>query len=123
MLGQEEGRNVLVACPPWIKGIKPMAQWKKTGDSCPHCGHETEVLVGAKGQHDSVYCAERCWRCGWVVAEFGKKKEVNGTKDSLSVKGTRTPRSITRSMVSGVDLGTATTLKPPDASMRKPIHT
>jgi predicted RNA-binding Zn-ribbon protein involved in translation (DUF1610 family) len=51
----------------WKNEIKPVARWKKTGDSCPHCGHDTEVLVCGKSRHDSIYCAEGCWRCGWVA--------------------------------------------------------
>ena len=73
----------------WRKGIKPVIRWKKTGNSCPHCGHEIEVLVGAVGDYDGICSAERCWRCGWV-AELDKEKEVKRSEDSRSVRRTRT---------------------------------
>lgn len=65
-----------------------MAQWKKSGYSCPRCNQETEVLVGTMGDHDSGRSAETCWRCGWV-AGFDQDKEANKTKESLSDKKER----------------------------------
>ncbi|MCK4389395.1 MAG: hypothetical protein KAV83_04055 [Desulfobacterales bacterium] len=57
-----------------------MARWKKTGNSCPHCGYETEVLVGAMGEHDSVRSVETCWGCGWVA---GSDKEEGKPEDMV----------------------------------------
>lgn len=62
-----------------------MAQWKKSGYTCPHCDQGTEVLVGTMGDHDGVCFAERCWRCGWV-AGFDEENGANKTKESLSGK-------------------------------------
>lgn len=67
---------------PWRKGIKPVARWKKSGNRCPHCDQETEVLVDVTSDYDGVCSAEECWRCGWV-AEPDKQKEINKSKGFL----------------------------------------
>lgn len=51
-----------------------MAQWKKSGHSCPQCNQETEVLVSTMGDHDGVSYNERCWRCGWVAGFHNKNR-------------------------------------------------
>jgi hypothetical protein len=78
---------------PWRKGTKPVARWKKSGNRCPHCNQETEVLAGTVGDYAGVCSAERCWRCGWV-SEFDKEKEVKRSEDSRSVRRTRTSRGV-----------------------------
>lgn len=65
-----------------------MAQWKKSGDSCPLCHQETEVLFGVMGSYDGVCSSERCWRCGWDLESDGQKKG-NKTKYSRLVQMTR----------------------------------
>lgn len=51
-----------------------MARWKKSGNRCPKCNHETEVLVGTMGDHEGICFFEGCWRCGWVAGFDDEKK-------------------------------------------------
>ena len=64
-----------------------MAQWKKSGHTCPHCDQGTEVLVGTMGDHDGVCFAERCWRCGWVAGS--DKEEGKPTSTKMAIKTNR----------------------------------
>jgi len=68
-----------------------VARWKKSGDSCPLCGQETEVLAGVMGSYDGGCSAQTCWRCGWV-AEPDELKEINKSKESLSERGRGRPK-------------------------------